>query len=332
LQVKMILHKTHSTSIGVDVGGTKIAAGLVDAQGHIHDRVQRPTPAGSPENILRGIADVVEEVIAASSLERGAIEAVGLGIPGPVDPERGIGIVSVNLGWRDVPVRSELEKMLGKPCFIENDVKAAALGEYRYGRGQGLSDMVYLSIGTGIEAPMILDGRLYRGPTGMAGEVGHAIVDREGPRCKCGATGCLEALASGPAIAARAETKIKSGRTSVLMRTPAAGQGQITAEKVFEAAANGDRVAMETVEETGDYLAFAVQLLIMMLDPQLVVIGGGVAQAGDVLLGQIRRSLARQAEESYVFKDVFRPERVQLTRLGSDAGILGAVSLVAPRL
>ena len=222
--------------------------------------------------------------------------------------------------------------MLGKPCFIENDVKVAALGEYRYGRGQGLSDMVYLSIGTGIEAPMILNGRLYRGPTGMAGEVGHAVIDRQGPRCKCGASGCLEALASGPAIAARAQAKVKSGRESALMQTPATKQGQITAQKVFEAAANGDRVAMETVEETGAYLAFAIQLLIMTLDPQLVVIGGGVAQAGDLLLSQIRRSLAHQAAESYVFSDVFNPERVQLTGLGSDAGILGAVSLVASGL
>jgi predicted NBD/HSP70 family sugar kinase len=179
---------------------------------------------------------------------------------------------------------------------------------------------------------MILDGKLYRGPTGMAGEVGHAVIDRHGPRCKCGASGCLEALASGPAIAARAEAKVKSGRKSALMQTLAADPGQITAEKVFEAAANGDRLAMETIEETGAYLAFAIQLLIMTLDPQLVVIGGGVAQAGDVLLGQIRRSLERQAAESYVFRDVFRPERVQLTRLGPDAGILGAASLVASGL
>jgi glucokinase len=328
----MTFHTAHSATIGVDVGGTKIAAGLVDAQGQIHDRVYRPTPAGSPETILRGIANVVEEVIALSNLADGPIEAVGLGIPGPVDPERGIGIVSVNLNWRDVPVRAELEKMLGKPCFIENDVKVAALGEYRYGHGQGLSDMVYLSIGTGIEAPMILDGKLYRGPTGMAGEIGHAVIDRQGPLCKCGVKGCLEALASGPAIAARAEAKVRTGRKSVLVNTQAAEQGQITSEKVFEAAAKGDQVAMETVEETGAYLAFAVQLLIMMLDPQLVVIGGGVAQVGDLLLGPIRRSLGHQAAASYVFRDVFSPERVGLSRLGADAAILGAASLVSSGL
>jgi glucokinase len=325
----MTFHKMPRTSIGVDVGGTKIAAGLVDAQGLIHNRVRWPTPAGSPEKILRGVADVVEQVIASSGLERGEIEAIGLGIPGPVDIERGIGIVSVNLGWRNVPVRSALETMLGKPCFIENDVKAAALGEYRYGHGKGLSDMVYLSIGTGIEAPMIMNGKLYRGPTGMAGEVGHAIIDRQGPRCKCGSMGCLEALASGPAIAARAEAKVKSGQKSTLTRTLAAGQQQLTAEKVFEAAANGDRLAMETIEETGAYLAYTIQLVMLLLDPQLVVIAGGVAQAGDLLLGPIHRSLAQQAAESYVFREVFDAERVRLTRLGADAAILGAASLVA---
>jgi glucokinase len=309
------------------VGGTKIAAGLVNAQGQIVCRGQRPTPAGSPTDILRGIADAVNEVIEASGLKREQVEAIGLGIPGLVDPATGVGIVSVNLRWRDVPVKRVLEEMLGKPCFIDNDVKVAALGEFRHGQGQGLSSMVYLSIGTGIAAHLILDGKLYRGPNGMAGEIGHAVIDRHGPRCNCGAQGCLEALASGPAIAARAAAKANTGQKSSLVQT-AAQQESITAEKVFAAAANGDPLALETIEETGGYLADAIQILIMMLDPQLVVLGGGVARSGDLLLSPIRRSLAHQAAQSYVFRQAFAPERVQVTRLGGDAAILGAASLV----
>jgi glucokinase len=317
-----------NASIGVDVGGTKIAAGLVNAQGQIVCRGQRPTPAGSPTDILRGIADAVNEVIQTSGLKREQVEAIGLGIPGLVDPATGIGIVSVNLHWHDVPVKRVLEEMLGKPCFIDNDVKVAALGEFRHGQGQGLSSMVYLSIGTGIAAHLILDGKLYRGPNGMAGEIGHAVIDRHGPRCNCGAQGCLEALASGPAIAARATAKINAGRASSLVRMATAQQEPITAEQVFAAAANSDPLALETTEETGSYLADAIQILIMMLDPQLVVLGGGVARSGDLLLSPIRRSLERQAAQSYVFRQAFAPERVQLTRLGGDAAILGAASLV----
>ncbi len=318
---------------GVDVGGTKIAAALVDAEGRIAGRVQRPTDTSSDEMTLRGIAAAVDEAIAAAGCPHEAVRAVGLGIPGKVDPERGVGVLSVNLGWRDVAVVERLEALTGLPCAVENDVKAAALGEHRYGAGRGLKNMVYLNVGTGIAAGIVIAGRLYRGSSGMAGEVGHAALDRRGPRCKCGATGCFEAMAAGPAIAAQARAAVASGRDTVL-RQALAGEGErLSAAAIFTAAAAGDAVASAILAEVGSHLAQAIEWLIMAFDPELIVLGGGVFSggAGCVLLEAVRCQLVAQAAQSFVAREMLRPERVQVTRLGGDIGILGAAALVAPR-
>ncbi|MCJ7667681.1 MAG: ROK family protein, partial [Anaerolineae bacterium] len=250
-----------------------------------------------------------------------------LGLPGKVDPERGIGILSVNLGWRDVPVKSMLEEELGLPCFIENDVKVAALGESRYGAGKGLRNMVYLTIGTGIAAGVIIEGKIYRGSTGMAGEIGHAIIERNGPRCKCGTRGCLEAVAAGPAIAALAISAIEAGSETSLRDMAKANKGLVTAEMVCQAARQGNPVAREIFEEIGSYIGLGVHMLIMLYDPELVVLGGGVTGAGDLLLNPVRRELKRLATWSYVAKEMLKPEMVRLTPLGTDVGILGAAAL-----
>ncbi len=313
--------------IGVDVGGTKIAAAGVDGQGNIRGRVHSPTDVSSPEITVRSIAEAIEAAIAASGSSPGGITAVGLGLPGKVDPERGIGILSVNLGWRDVPIKTMLEEDLGIPCFIENDVKVAALGESRYGAGKGVRNMVYLTIGTGIGAGVIIEGKIYRGSTGMAGEIGHAIVERSGPRCRCGTRGCLEAVAAGPAIAALATSAIQAGSETPLREVAKANKGGVTAEMVCQAAMQGDLVAREIFEEIGTYIGLGVHMLIMLYDPELVVLGGGVTEAGDLLLNPVRRELKRLATWSYVAKEMLKPEMVRLTALGTDVGILGAAAL-----
>jgi glucokinase len=315
-----------SAVVGVDVGGTKVLASLVDGMGSILGRVCRPTIVDSPEATLDGIAGTVEQAIRESGVSRQLVRAVGLGIPGLIDPVRGIGLASVNLNWRDVPVKAELEARLGLPCAIENDVKVAALGEARYGAGKGLENLVFLVIGTGIAAGIVLDDKVYRGPTGMAGEIGHAMIERDGPPCKCGGYGCFEALASGPAIAARAARKLQSGRTSLLAK---AGGG-LTAEDVFQAAAMGDALAQETADEVGEYVAFAIQFLALAYDPRVVVLGGGVPQAGKPFLEPVLRALERQAKQNWVFRELYRPGFLQVSRLGSDIGVLGAAALVAP--
>ncbi len=250
--------------------------------------------------------------MAASGFGREGIAAIGLGIPGKVDPERGLGVLSVNLGWRNVPVRDRLQAAFGLPCVVENDVKAGALGEWRFGAGAGLRNLAYLVVGTGIAAGLILDGRLYRGTAGMAGEIGHAIINREGTRCKCGGRGCLEAEAAGPAIAAHAQAKPADGLST------------------YDAAGSGGQMAPDALEAAAGELALAIQWLIMAFDPQAVLLGGGVAQAGEVVLQAIRRRLQRMADESYVFREVYAPQMVRLGGLGKDAGLLGAAALVAP--
>lgn len=312
-------------SIGVDVGGTKIAAALVDAQGRISGVKTRRTDVSSPEKTLDSIASTVFEVINDANIDPKDIKGVGLGIPGIVDPERGIGVASVNLQWRDVPVVQELQSRLGIPCVIENDVKVAALGELKYGAGRGLKNIVYLNIGTGVAAAIILDGKIYRGQNGMAGEIGHAVVDVRGPQCKCGGRGCLEAIVSGPAIVQRVEEKIKAGKESSLRSLLGGG---ITLQEVYEAAAQGDLAATEATHEVAHYLAVAIQFIALAYDPQRVILGGGVVYASPLFMEYLLRSVHQLASESWVFRDLLTPDFIQLTSLGANIGILGAAALV----
>lgn len=310
--------------VGVDVGGTKIAAAVVDAEGVPHYRVRNPTDTSSPRATLDVIAYSVDQVIEEAGLTRADIYAVGLGIPGLIDPARGIGIASVNLNWRNVPVRAELQERLGLPCFIENDVKAAALGEARYGVGRNLDSLVFLIIGTGIAAAFVQNQTILRGVHGIAGEIGHATIEPNGPLCKCGGRGCFEALASGPAIAARAVAKLRAGGSSSL-----ASLTDVTSEDVFEAAKCGDSLAMQTIHEVAGYVAFVVQFLAMAYDPQVIVLGGGVPLAGDLFIEQVQKALEKQASENWVFREVYSPQLVQVTRFGADTALIGAAALAA---
>ena len=303
---------------------------MVTGEGAVRSRVQRPTDISSPEATLRGIAETVDEALAASGVGRADLSGVGLGIPGKVDPIRGVGILSVNLAWHDVPVTSALESALGLACFIENDVKAAALGESRYGAGRGLRNLIYLALGTGIAAGILIDGKLYRGSTGMAGEIGHAVVDRQGALCKCGSRGCFEAQAAGPGIAARANEARAVHPEGELQPDGASrltGLAPLTAEAVLSAARD-DPLAQRILAETAGDVGLAIRWLITAFDPEMIVLGGGVAGAGERLLDAVRAELERQADESLVFRELYKPELVQLTALGSDAGILGAAALV----
>jgi glucokinase len=310
--------------VGVDVGGTKIAAALVDADGVPLHRVRYPTEISSPQATLDSIAYSVDQVIEEAGLRRADIYAVGLGIPGLIDPERGIGIASVNLNWRNVAVRAGLQERLGLPCFIENDVKAAALGEARYGAGRGLDSLVFIIIGTGIAASVVQNHTILRGAHGIAGEIGHAVVDPDGPQCKCGGRGCFEALASGPAIAARATAKLATGGKSSL-----ASLAEISAEDVFEAGGQGDRLAGETIQEVAGYVAFVLQFLALAYDPQVIVLGGGIPLAGDQFIDPVQKALAKQASENWVFREMYSPDLVQVTKMGADIAVIGAAALAA---
>lgn len=319
---------SHRFVIGVDVGGTKVAAGLVDSEGQIHNPIRKPTNTSSPKATIKSIASIVESIIVESGVDRQSIRGVGLGIPGLVDPKLGIGLASVNLQWRDVPVKAQLEDLLDIPCVIENDVRAAAMGEACYGAVQGVKNLIYLSIGTGIACGIILEGKLYHGANGIAGEIGHAMIDFNGPPCKCGGNGCFEALAAGPAIAATAMAKIQFYQDSLLMALCERKIESLTSQMVFQAADQGDPLAKETLYTISSFIAFVLQFLILAYDPQRVVLGGGVPMAGNLLLEPVLKRLQNRAAESWVLAKALKPGLVQLTTLGENIGILGAAALV----
>ena len=319
--------------LGVDVGGTKIAAALVDPAGNVLHSLRRETVLGSPDATLDGIAAAARDLMAASGTDPQGVHAIGFGIPGLVDPEKGIGIASVNLGWRDVPVRKGLEARLKVACEVDNDVRAGALGEARFGAARGLQEWVYVNIGTGISAVILLHGRFLMGARGLAGEIGHAVLEPDGPMCKCGGRGCFEAVASGPGIAERALAKIKSGRDSILVRADSTfPPASLDPEAVFGAAERGDAVAVETLEEVGKLVAYALEHIALAYDPEKIVIGGSIMLSSAVLFGVAREKLHELSRASWVFGRTYSNELVVLSALGNNAGVLGAAALVASRL
>ncbi|GCE23635.1 ROK family protein [Dictyobacter kobayashii] len=314
--------------IGVDVGGTKIAAGIVDTNGQVEGRIQIPTDTSDVEHTLQSIACAIRSTLEAAGTPLARVKAVGLGIPGMVDPEQGVCLLSVNLGWQNVAVQRWLEQELGVPCAIDNDVSAATLGESIYGAGKGLQNMVYLSLGTGVAARAIIDGWLYRGAHGMAGEIGHLVVMPDGPVCRCGARGCLEALAAGPALALAAQNAIAEGKATQL-QTYQRQHEIIRSEHIFAAASANDALSLQILREAGEHIAYGIYLLVMTFDPQLVVIGGGLAIEQSPLLIAIQARIAHLLGQSPVGRAMLSTEAIQVTNMQRDAAIVGAAALVA---
>ncbi len=323
---------TQKSIIGIDVGGTKIAGCVIDPQGRIVSTIRRPTVTSSVEATLDSIALVVKELMRASQLDADGVDAIGFGIPGLVDAQTGTGIASVNLGWNNVPVLASLEARLGIRCSIDNDVRVGALGEAYFGAGKGSQDLVYLNIGTGISAVILIDGKFFLGTHGLAGEIGHAVLIPDGPRCKCGGHGCFEAVASGPGIVQRTLEKLQAGTDSSLTALVSEKFHPLTAEQVFEAAAHADPVALETLQEIGTWMAYAIEYLALAYDPEVIVLGGSIALGSPLLFGTIQQVLQELAESSWVFGKAYSRNLVKLSTLGNHAGVLGAAALVAPNL
>lgn len=308
--------------VGVDVGGSKIAVLVVDADLEVCGRLVVPTPIGAPDSAADHIAATVEAALEAIGATVERVAAVGVGVPGRVDPLAGEVSLAVNLGWHRLPLRDQLERRIGVPCAIENDVRAAAAGILDRRLLGAVDDFVYLSVGTGISAGVVLGGQLYRGTRGLAGEVGHIVVDAGGPLCSCGLRGCLEMMASGPAIARVAEDAVRAGRASSL----AAGS-TISAVDVYAAAATGDAVASEIVAEAGRALARAIHGLVMTYDVERVVVGGGVAGAGAAFLESIETGLEATRASSELAAEMLGKGIVELLSDGSDTGAWGAITV-----
>lgn len=314
--------------IGVDLGGTNIVVGAMPEDGSRQCvvRTQATRSDQGSETVIDRIVQLVELVIADTRAETGAARddflGIGIGAPGPLDREKGVVIVAPNLGWQNVPLRDQISDALGLPATLDNDANCATLGEWWQGAARGGRNVIGLTIGTGIGGGLILDGRLYHGSSDVAGEIGHATIDSTGRRCKCGNYGCLEAYASGTAIAERAREALERGSEGSLLPQLADGDlERITSETVYEAAARGDGLARELVQETARFLGAGIANLLNIFNPDVVVIAGGVTRAGALLFDPLRAEVRRRA-----FKPAVDACRIVGGELPGTAGVVGAVA------
>lgn len=307
--------------VGLDLGATKMLGVLMDERATVWRRVRKPTPLGGNAAVRDGVLDIIAELVLAGRDSGSAPVGISIGAPGFIHPENGAILDASNLGVRDLPLREIVAQTFGLPTLVLHDVEAAALGEARFGAGVGSRYLAFLNVGTGIAVGLILRGQVYAGAAGRAGEIGHVCVQRNGPPCVCGRRGCLEALASGPAIARRAQSAIAQNQPSAILTLVGGALDQITAETVAEAARQGDALALALVAEAADYLGLAVAGLINVLDLECVIVGGGLSQLGDLLLKPIRAAAA-----NYVLADYRDSVPILPPALGTDAGAVGAAA------
>lgn len=308
--------------IGVDLGGTQIRAALADGEGRILHRASCLTLAEEgPEPVIGRIKAAIREAV--HSTDWAQVVGIGIGAPGPINPWTGVIHQAPNLpGWRDVPLRDIIQKEFQVPTHLGNDANIAALAEYRFGAGQGVDDLIYMTISTGIGGGVIAGGQLLLGADGLASEVGHMTLEPHGPLCNCGNIGCLEALASGPAIARDARQRIEEGAQTIIADRAGGDLRKVTAKAVGQAAQRGDELAIELIQRAGFYIGVGIVNLIHLFNPRLFVIGGGVSKAGDLLFDPIRATVRERAMPA-----MRQNVRVVSAALGDDVGLLGAVAL-----
>lgn len=314
-----------SVALGVDVGGTALKFGLFDRQGTKIATGKRPTPRKTDAaSILQAIADGCEELIQEAGMSHEGVAGVGLGIPGRVDPNSGMALNCPNLKPLDgVNVVLGLEQRLEIRVFLANDAFCATLGELRYGAGRDVENLLLLTLGTGIGGGVALNNRAVRGPRQLMGEMGHMTIVPGGRRCECGNFGCLEAMAAKEAMIEHARRRLASGRESLLDELTGGDDDKLTPRLIAEAAAQDDCVALEVLGEIGMYVGIAICNAVILIDPDLVLIGGGIAAAGDPLFGAIRRTVKHRSR-----LPEFDPAKIVPTALGNEAGIYGAAALV----
>lgn len=310
-------------AIGVDLGGTKLATGVVDSHQNILHTSRESSTGRSEDEVVRAIEQELREAMRA----RPQVIGAGLGVPCTIDRERGVAINAVNLEITDVPIRDLMRERLRIPVFIDNDANCAALAEHRFGAAKGARNAILLTVGTGIGGGIIINRELYRGTTGAAAELGHIVVEENGPPCQgtCPNRGCVETLASGTALAREGTAAAGRNPESALFR--ALQEGGISGRVVTEAALAGDAVAREVVAEAGRHLGVAIASLVNVFDPDVVVVGGGVtAGAGELLVEPAREEMRRRALPP------MNRTPVTPAALGSDAGMIGAAQMVLEEL
>lgn len=302
--------------VGVDLGGTKIYTALVDLEGNIIKEKTVETLAHEGEQAVMGrIVDTINYVI--DGTDKNLIKSIGIGSPGPLDVKNGIIIENSNLPFKNFAIVKTIKETYDLPTYLDNDANVATLGEFMFGAGKGTENMVFITASTGIGGGAVLNGKLFRGSTGNALEVGHMTVVTEGPRCGCGNLGCAEALGSGTAIGKRAKEAVLSNVVTSLKNYE-----NVTAKEVFKEAANGDRVAKNILNTSLTYLGIAVANTITNFDPEKVVVGGGVVNGGDIVIDTIRNVVEERCMAAFVENCT-----IEKAILGGKAGVLGAAAL-----
>lgn len=315
-------------TIGIDLGGTNIKAGVLDADGKLIYRCSIETHADRGfEDVFARLVQLVDDAVRAAGLRKGEIAAIGYGTPGPLSHKEGIVCASPNLpGWENIPLKARFSEATGLPVTLDNDANVAAYGEFIAGAGRGLRDMVLLTLGTGIGGGIILNGELLRGALDNAAEIGHMIVVADGRPCPCGQRGCLERYGSANAVAERFVEALQAGEESSLRGRVEAGE-TLTSVDIARAAHAGDALAARIWDETCVYLAIACVNIQHVLNPECVVLAGGLIGAGDQLLRPVREHFRRQAWQ--IAQD---HPRIEFATLGDDAGIIGAAALARKEL
>jgi len=316
--------------VGVDMGGTKILAATIAEDGTIVSRAKTATKAHKdPTKVIDRIADCINTAIEQAGLKKSSIQAVGIGAPGPLDPQDGVIIFAPNLNWYNVPLKKELENRLDIPTFLDNDVNVGTVGEFTHGAGQGVNSLVGIFVGTGIGGGIVLNGELFHGTNKTAGEIGHIIVKAGGPKCNCGNSGCLEAMSSRIAITKRIRRAIlKRGKKSRILELNDGNLDSIRSGTLAKAVAAGDKVTIKVMRRTAKYLGIGVASVVNFLNPEMIILGGGVVEAlDDKFIERIRRFAV-----AYALPNTMDGVEIATAKLGDDAGVIGASVLARQHL
>ena len=307
--------------LAIDLGGTKIIAAIISDKGQVMAREYYLTLAEEgPQPVIDRLLSAIEHLLGSVNLDSSKLHSISLAAAGAIDLDKGVVTLSPKLtGWYNIPLRDIVKGNHRVNTFLINDASAAALGEHHFGVGKGVNNLILLTLGTGIGGGIIINGELYSGPCGSAGEIGHTTIDVNGPRCSCGNVGCLEMLASGTAVAQEAVRRISQGESSSLTDIVDGKVGNITAEEVGVAAQNGDSLALEVISKAATYLGVGMVNLVNIFNPEMIIIGGGMAQMGDLLL-----DTARQVVKERAFPLSAQAVRIVTAQLGDNAGVLGA--------
>ena len=315
-------------TIGIDLGGTTMTAGLVDEAYNIVGKITRPTRLPRPaQDLEQALADLCRAVAKDCKIDFADVSYVGIGTPGSVNFTTGFVGYNTNFGYYDWNLGPDLEALLGCKVYVENDANAAAFGEYIAGGAKGFKDAVVITLGTGIGSGIILGGSLWPGINGAAAEFGHMTIDYDGLPCNCGRRGCVEAMASANALIAQARERMRKHPESLLWSLCGGNAAKVEAKTVFDGAAAGDETARELLDVYITYLAEGITNIINVFQPAVLCVGGGVSRAGEVLLRPLREEVARRVYS----RNSKRNTRIELAKLGNDAGILGAALLGSGR-